>query len=173
MKDLIAKNKTVEAVYVFAIDRLARKVSVILSVKDYLLERNINLVFVNPHKMATLRKDEKGNLVEDELTSMLLMFLSYGAEMKYKIHNASVNWIKIDFTVNRENIVYEPLYLKHYITKSFEEFCWKVYVRGMFHNGHRKFQSLWEMDPNIKQKVYEDKNFKQYFYKKYGVYLIY
>lgn len=85
MKGLIAKNKTVEAVYVFAIDRLARKVSVILSVKDYLLERNINLVFVNPHKMATLRKDEKGNLVEDELTSMLLMFLSYGAEMEMKL----------------------------------------------------------------------------------------
>ena len=85
MKDLIAKNKTVEAVYVFAIDRLARKVSVILSVKDYLLERNINLVFVNPHKMATLRKDDKGKLVEDELTSMLLMFLSYGAEMEMKL----------------------------------------------------------------------------------------
>lgn len=85
MKDLIAKNKSVEAVYVFAIDRLARKVSVILSVKDYLLERNINLVFVNPHKMSTLRRNEKGDLVEDELTSMLLMFLSYGAEMEMKL----------------------------------------------------------------------------------------
>ena len=86
MKEIIAENPTIESVYVFAIDRLARKVSIVLSVKDYLTERGINLVFLNPHKMSTLRKDEKtGKIVEDELTSMLLMFLSYGAEMEMKI----------------------------------------------------------------------------------------
>lgn len=85
MKDLIENNNSIESVYVFAIDRLARKVSIILSVKDYLLERKINLVFINPHKMATLRKNEQGELVEDELTAMLLMFLSYGSEMEMKL----------------------------------------------------------------------------------------
>ena len=85
MKEIISNNKTIESVYVFAIDRLARKVSVILSVKDYLKDRNINLVFLNPHKMSSLRKNENGELVEDELTSMLLMFLSYGAEMEMKL----------------------------------------------------------------------------------------
>lgn len=86
MKAIITANPSIESVYVFAIDRLARKVSVILSVKDYLTQRGINLVFLNPHKMSTLRRDEKTNgLVEDELTNMLLMFLSYGAEMEMKI----------------------------------------------------------------------------------------
>ena len=45
MKNIISQYPTIESVYVFAIDRLARKVSIILSVKDYLLENKINLVF--------------------------------------------------------------------------------------------------------------------------------
>ncbi len=68
--------------YVFAIDRLARKVSIVLSVKDYLLKNNINLVFLNPHKMSTMRINEKGEKVEDELTGMMLMFLSYGTKQE-------------------------------------------------------------------------------------------
>ena len=37
----------------------ARKVSIVLSVKDYLLKNNINLVFLNPHKMSTMRKEKR------------------------------------------------------------------------------------------------------------------
>ena len=85
MKELIEENPTIESVYCFAIDRLARRVSIILSVKDYLLQRGINLVFLNPHKMSTMRINEKGEKVEDEMTKLLLMLLSYGAEMEMKI----------------------------------------------------------------------------------------
>ena len=42
MKELITQYPSIESVYVFAIDRLARKVSTILSVKDYLMEHQIN-----------------------------------------------------------------------------------------------------------------------------------
>lgn len=85
MKELIEENPSIESVYCFAIDRLARRVSVILSVKDYLLQKGINLVFLNPHKMGTIRTNEDGTKTEDELTKLLLMLLSYGAEMEMKI----------------------------------------------------------------------------------------
>jgi DNA invertase Pin-like site-specific DNA recombinase len=88
MKLLISANPSIEAVYCFAVDRLARRVSVVLSIKDYLTSKGVNLVFLNPHKMGTLRRNEKGVLVEDELTSMLLMFLAYGAEMEMKVKKA-------------------------------------------------------------------------------------
>ena len=88
MKLLISANHSIEAVYCFAVDRLARRVSVVLSIKDYLNSKGVNLVFLNPHKMGTLRKNDKGELVEDELTSMLLMFLAYGAEMEMKVKKA-------------------------------------------------------------------------------------
>lgn len=87
LKEEIARHP-IEAVYVFAIDRLARKVSIVLSIKDYLTERKINLTFLNPHRMSTLTKNDEGEIVVDELTSMMLMFLSYGAEMEMKIRNA-------------------------------------------------------------------------------------
>ncbi len=85
MKQLIADYPTIESIYVFAIDRLARRVSVILSVKDFLLEKRINLVFLNPHRLNTIRIEENGERVEDELTSMMLLFLAYGAEMEMKL----------------------------------------------------------------------------------------
>lgn len=88
MKELLAKYPSIKAVYVFAVDRLARKVSVVISIKDYLLERGINLVFLNPRPLATMRKNEKGLWVEDEISAMMLLFLSYGAEMEMKIKKA-------------------------------------------------------------------------------------
>ncbi len=94
MKSLIDQFQTIESVYVFAIDRLARRVSVILSVKDYLMEKGVNLVFLNPHKMSTLRTNEKGEKVEDELTSLLLMLLSYGADMEMKVKKERFKTVK-------------------------------------------------------------------------------
>ena len=85
LKEAIDTTPTITDVYVFAIDRLARRVSVVLSVKDFLTERDVNLTFLNPHKMSTLRRTDDGKVIEDELTSMILMFLSYGAQMEMKI----------------------------------------------------------------------------------------
>jgi len=88
MKELLVEYPSIKAVYCFAVDRLARKVSVVISIKDYLLERGINLVFLNPRPLATMRKNEKGEWVEDEISAMMLLFLAYGAEMEMKIKKA-------------------------------------------------------------------------------------
>ena len=103
MKDIIAQYPTIESVYVFAIDRLARKVSIVLSIKDYLLEHKINLVFLNPRKMSTMIKNEKGELVEDEITGMMLLFLSYGAQMEMKIKQA--RWAVTRDKMRSQNLV--------------------------------------------------------------------
>ena len=93
----------------------------------------------------------------------------YKPTMKFKIHNALVNWVKVDFTYKRCDIVFEPLYLRHYITKSFEEYCYKVYVRGMLHPSHRNIKSYFEMNPDMEKLIRNDKNFRPYFADKYGV----
>lgn len=85
MKELLQEYPSIQTIYVFAVDRLARKVSVVISIKDYLLERGINLVFLNPRPLSTMRKNESGIMVEDEISSMMLLFLAYGAEMEMKI----------------------------------------------------------------------------------------
>lgn len=85
MKEIIEGNPSIESVYVFAIDRLARKVSVVLSISEYLTKHGINLVFLNPKKLSTMQRNEQGIMEEDRITSMMLLFLAYGAEMEMKL----------------------------------------------------------------------------------------
>lgn len=102
-----------------------------------------------------------------KITKFCVNMRKYKPTQKYYIHNALVNWVKADGSFKRTEIVLEPLYLRHYITKSVEEFCWKVWIRGMHHNGHRQWKSLFEMCPEVKEKI--DENFISYFKQKYGV----
>lgn len=102
-----------------------------------------------------------------KITKFCVNLNKWKPSQKYFIHCASVNFVKADGTFKRTEIVFEPLYLRHFITKSLEEYCWKVWVRGMHHNGHRNWNSLFEMCPEVKEKI--DKNFIHYFKEKYGV----
>ena len=104
-----------------------------------------------------------------KITKFCVNMNKYNEDKKYWIHNAPVNWIKADGTFKRTEIVYEPLYLRHYITKSWEEFCYKILCRGVFHPGHRQYKSFFEMQHDMEEKIRNDKGFKDYFYKKYGV----
>ena len=102
-----------------------------------------------------------------KITKFCVNLNKWKPEHKYWIHNAPRNWIKADGTYKRTEIVHEPLYLRHYITKSVEEYLHKVYVRGMFHPSHRQLQSLYEMCPETKDMI--DDGFREYFKNKYGV----
>ena len=104
-----------------------------------------------------------------KITKFCVNMNKWSEDKKYWIHNANVNWVKCDGTYKRTEIVYEPLYLRHYITKSWEEFCYKILIRGVFHPGHRQYKSFFEMQPDMEEKIRNDKGFKDYFYKKYGI----
>lgn len=84
-----------------------------------------------------------------KITKFCVNMAKYKPTMKYWIHNAPVNWIKADGTYKRTEIVFEPLYLRHYITKSYEEYCHKLFKRGMMHPNHRNIQSFFEMCPEM------------------------
>lgn len=103
------------------------------------------------------------------ITKLCANMRKYRPEMKYGVHNAMINWVKPDFTYKRTEIVYEPLYLRHYITKSFEEYCYKIYVRGMMHEKHRTLRSFFEMQPQYKDRILEDKELQEYICKKYNI----
>lgn len=85
MKQLIEKYPTIEAVYFFAVDRLARRMSVVMSIKEWADEHKICLVFMNPQFIRTLNKNNKGELVADEFATLILAMLSYGAAMEMKV----------------------------------------------------------------------------------------
>lgn len=80
LKEVIDTNPTITDVYFYAIDRLARKVSVVLSIVDQMTAKGINLHFLNPYPMQTMRNGK-----EDAMGKMFLTFLSIGAEMEMKM----------------------------------------------------------------------------------------
>lgn len=104
-----------------------------------------------------------------KITKFIVNMNKYKPTMKFWIHCANVDFIKADMTYKRTAICLEPLYLRHYITKSWEEFCHKILIRGVFHPGHRQYKSFFEMQPDMEEKIRNDKGFKDYFYNKYGV----
>ena len=67
----------------------------------------------------------------------------------------SSKWCDTNFIKNKNKTVYDKLYLRHYITKSWEEYVWKISVRGMFHKNHRNYDTFFELNENMKDKKEE------------------
>ena len=104
-----------------------------------------------------------------KITKFIVNMNKYKPTMKFWIHCANVDFIKADMTYKRTAICLEPLYLRHYILRSAEEYAWKIWVRSCHHPDHRCWKSLKEMDGDIYEKLKADKNFFPYFKEKYGV----
>ena len=104
-----------------------------------------------------------------KITKFIVNMNKWKPSQKYFIHCASVNFVKADMTYKRTEPVFEPLYLRHYILKSAEEYLWKIFCRGMHHPSHRNLQSLREMDDEIYEKLKNEKGFREYFKEKYNV----
>ena len=60
-------------------------------------------------------------------------------------------WCKTDYSNELNKVCYDNIYLRHYITKSWEEYVWKLKIRGMFHQKHRNYDEFFEMNPNMKE----------------------
>ena len=59
-------------------------------------------------------------------------------------------WCKTDYSKELNKICYDNIYLRHYITKSWEEYVWKLKTRGMFHKKHRNYEEFFEMNTDMK-----------------------
>ena len=68
------------------------------------------------------------------------------------------NWVKSDFSKDYNKLIYKNIYIRHYITKSWEEYYWKLNIRGMFHKTNRKLDDFFIMNPdmmNMKEELLE------------------
>ena len=89
MKELLKANPSVESIYFFAVDRLARRVRVVVDVVDDLTKMGINCVFLNPSKINTI--DINGDVKkENPMAHLVLLFLSHAAEMEAKMMKARI-----------------------------------------------------------------------------------
>ena len=68
--------------------------------------------------------------------------------------NKSIKWCKTDFSNKLNGNSYNNIYLRHYITKSWEEYVWKLKIRGMF-SSHRNYDDFFYMNPDLLDKKEE------------------
>lgn len=86
------------------------------------------------------------------------------------LHCTVGDWVNTKGVKDRKNIVYDKMYLSHHLTKSFEEWLWKIYVRGN-HCGHRhrKIEQFFEINPSMMDKYDECMRFKEEYFKKHNI----
>lgn len=94
MNRIIDEEKTVEAVYTFALDRIARKLQDELEVVDNLKKKGVSLVILSPERLKTLKRDDKGELIDDPFGHMVMVFLAEVAALEIKMKNARVKEVK-------------------------------------------------------------------------------
>ena len=78
------------------------------------------------------------------------------------IHCGTGKWCKTNFIMDRKITCYDKMYLKHYVTRSWEEYLWKLFARGMHcYDHHRKIDDFFQINPdmeNRKDELIEIKN---------------
>ena len=107
----------------------------------------------------TYKEEMKGYIPikKPYLTKPCYNMKTYKSQFFGHIHQTSdfCNWCKTDFSKNRETIIYKNIYLRHYITKSWEEYVWKRKTRGYFCGLTRNMDFFFKINSDLKDKKEE------------------
>lgn len=76
---------------------------------------------------------------------------TYKDEFFHNQHHPSniSNWCNTNFIKDKFNHSYDNIYLRHYMTKSWEEYVWKRKVRGFVWGGARNFDLFFRINPDM------------------------
>lgn len=79
------------------------------------------------------------------------------------IVNMKMNPIMKDCHSILNGVDCQELIINHYITKSFEDYCWRIFERGdIYHRIYRKLEDFYLLNPNIDKKACQDFLFEKY-----------
>lgn len=77
---------------------------------------------------------------------------SYGSQ---HYPNFKTNWCNTNLIKDLKKPTYNKIYIRHYITKSWEEYVTKIKLRGMFFWHHRKLESFFDINEDMIDKKEE------------------
>jgi hypothetical protein len=68
----------------------------------------------------------------------------------HSINKQIYNYCYSDYSKNKaKKLIYTNIYIRHYITKSWEEYFWKIKIRGMFYKKHRELEEFFFMNKDL------------------------
>lgn len=82
------------------------------------------------------------------------------------VHSSGFKWCKTDYSANLSTFTYKNMYIRHYITKSFEDYCNKMFVRGQFANS-KTVTRFFMSNPNISRDNKDIINILNSYYEKF------
>jgi hypothetical protein len=91
-----------------------------------------------------------------KFTKVCYNMKKFKKEFVINCHFPNCEFVKPNFSKDRfSEPCYDRIYIRHYITKSFEEYIWKLFVRGITIRDHRKIDDFFEMNPEMNPKKEE------------------
>lgn len=100
MKELIEADNEIDAIYVFALDRLGRKRKVLYSIHDYLIDRKIDLIIKEPFFVHLLNEDKTLNEASD------MIFNQYAMIAEFEIRNRTSRFDRTKESRKRNGLFY-------------------------------------------------------------------
>ena len=71
----------------------------------------------------------------------------------HHIPSSICKWCRPNFEKIKKKPIYDKIYIRHYITKSLEEYIWKLDIRGLFsQKRHRTYSEFFYLNPDIDEK---------------------
>lgn len=98
LKEAIKQHPSIESVYFFAPDRLARRIRVAVDIIDDLTKMKVNMVFLNPMRINTLNADKTVNAI----AHLVLIMMAYSAEQEAKAMKARIANKKAEMKRNHQ-----------------------------------------------------------------------
>ena len=114
--------------------------------------------YTNKGVIETYTKEAKGRVIKDSARAYIKTCYKLNKNGKYKYYNSHLpqehsNWIATNYQRDMTiNPIYDNIYLRHYITKSWEEYVWKKQTRGFIFGGHRHLDTFFEINPDMLNK---------------------
>ena len=82
LQDAINKDKSIDCVICYEVSRIARKQKELFSIRDFLLDRQIQLIILKPEYLRLLKDDKEGELSDS--ASLLFSLLGHFSEIEMK-----------------------------------------------------------------------------------------
>ena len=113
---------------------------------------------LNKGVVETYTKEAEGKRPNQVKTCYKLK--TFRSEFLYTHHHPTeiCNWCNTDYIKNYGIATFSKIYIRHYITKSWEEYVWKRKVRGYVWGRERDFDYFFKINPDmlpIKDKLME------------------
>ena len=115
--------------------------------------------YQNKGLIETYLKEISGKLPDrlDSLVKTCYNLKTYNNSFFYNQHhpNNSCNWCNTNFEKDMYTPIYTNIYIRHYITKSWEEYVWKRKTRGFMWGGTRGLDVFFEINSDMIDKKKE------------------